>query len=326
MTIPYANLGRSGLKVSRVSLGSWLTIGNAVDEAGSGELVRRAFDLGINLFDTADVYAMGEGEVALGKAIAGMRRDHLVIASKCFFAMSDHVNDRGLSRKHIVESIHGSLRRLGTDYLDLFQCHRPDPETPVEETCMAMDDLIRQGKTLYWGVSYWPARLIVQAVTFCRAHGFHPPISNQPPYNLLNRELEEEVLDAAAEVGVTQIVFSPLAQGVLSGKYRAGEAPASDTRAADERVNRFIGRYMTDDQLAKATALAELASNTGATPSQIALAWCLRRPEITSVIIGARTVAQLEENAAAAALQLSDDVLAELERIFPGPATRDTDT
>ena len=274
----YANLGRSGLKVSRVSLGSWLTMGNVVDQAASTELVRRAFDLGVNLFDTADVYAMGEGERALGGAIRGMRRDHLVIASKCFFPMTDHVNDCGLSRKHITESIHASLQRLGTDYLDLFQCHRPDPETPLEETCMAMDDLVRQGKTLYWGVSYWPARLIVQAVTFCRAHGFHPPISNQPPYNLLNRDLEAEVMEASADVGVTQIVFSPLAQGVLSGKYQKGEPPAAGTRAADERANRFIARYMRGDQLPRAQAVVELAAKVGATASQVALAWCLRRP------------------------------------------------
>ena len=179
----YANLGRSGLKVSRVSFGCWLTVGNVLDQATSDDLVRRAVDLGINLLDTADVYNMGEGEIALGRAIEGLKRESLVIASKCFFPMSDEVNDRGLSRKHIVESVHASLRRLGTDYLDLYQCHRPDPETPVEETAMAMNDLIRQGKVLYWGVSYWPARLIVQAVQFCRSHGFHAPISNQPPYN-----------------------------------------------------------------------------------------------------------------------------------------------
>ena len=289
----YSNLGRSGLKVSRVSLGSWLTIGNVVDQLTSDSMVRRALDLGINLFDTADVYNMGEGELALGKSIRGLRRESLVIASKCYFPMSDEVNDRGLSRKHVFESIDASLRRIGTDYLDLYQCHRPDPQTPVEETAMAMHDLIRQGKMLYWGVSYWPARLIVQAVQFCRTHGMHAPISNQPPYNLLNREIEAEVMPAAADIGVTQIVFSPLAQGVLSGKYPPGEQPVGDTRAADGRINRFIGRYMERDQLERAAKLVALAREAGHTATRVALAWCLRLPEISSVIIGARNTSQL---------------------------------
>jgi len=322
----YTNLGRSGLIVSRVSLGSWLTIGNAIEQANSDALVRRAVELGVNLLDTADVYNMGAGETALGRAIKGLRREDLVIASKCYFPMSDDVNDRGLSRKHIHESVRASLERMGLDYLDLYQCHRPDPDTPLEETVMAMDDLIRQGHILYWGVSYWPARLIVQAVEFCRAQGFHPPISNQPPYNLLSREIEAEVIDASADAGVSQIVFSPLAQGVLSGKYRADGTAPDDARAKDGRVNRFIGRYLRPDCLQKTEELSRIAADVGATPSQVALAFCLRRPEVASVIVGARTIEQLEENVASVDVTLSTDVLAELDGVFPGPEVRDTAT
>ena len=191
---------------------------------------------------------------------------------------------------------------------------------------MAMDDLIRQGLVLYWGVSYWPARLIVQAVQFCRAHGFHAPISNQPPYNLLNRDLEDEVLAAADEVGVSQIVFSPLAQGVLSGKYGDGRKRPPDARASDGRANRFIGRYLTPDCLERTQQFVALAERIGASPTVLALAWCLRRPEVASVIIGARTIEQLDENASAVELEVPDDVVSELDKIFPGPATRDTTT
>jgi voltage-dependent potassium channel beta subunit len=321
----YSKLGRSGLRVSRIAFGSWLTLGHVVDQKAADELVQRAVELGINLLDTADVYAAGNGEITLGKAIRGLRRESLVIASKCYFPMSDDPNDRGLSRKHIHESLHASLRRLGLDYLDLYQCHRLDPEVPIEETAMAMHDLIRQGKVLYWGVSYWPARAIVHAVQFCRAHGFHAPISNQPPYNLLKRDIEAEVMPIAAEHGVGQIVFSPLAQGVLSGKYGTG-APPPDSRAANDRTNRFIARYLTPEHLGQAKALQRVAEKIGATASQVALAWCLRRPEVASAIVGARTSAQLEENAAAASLSLPKDVVAELDLLFPGPSARDTAT
>ena len=321
----YAKLGRSGLRVSRISFGSWLTLGHVVEQSAADGLVRRAVDLGINLLDTADVYAGGNGEITLGKAIRGMRRESLVIASKCYFPMSDEINDRGLSRKHVHESLHASLRRIGVDYLDLYQCHRHDPEVPIEETAMAMHDLIQQGKVTYWGVSYWPARAIVHAVQFCRAHGFHAPISNQPPYNLLKRDIEAEVMASAAESGVGQIVFSPLAQGVLSGKYGSG-APPADSRAANDRTNRFIARYMTPEQLGQARALQRVAQKIGATASQVALAWCLRRPEVASAIVGARTSEQLEENAAAASLSLPPAVVAELDRLFPGPSARDTAT
>jgi len=322
----YRRLGSSGVRVSRISLGSWLTIGNQVAQSATNAMVGRAVDLGINFFDTADVYNDGAAERALGQAIKGLRRDHLIIASKCFFPMSDDVNDRGLSRKHIIESIHGSLRRLELEHLDLYQCHRPDPDTPVAETAMAMDDLIRQGKVLYWGVSYWPAHRIVEAVQFCRANGCHPPVSNQPPYNLLNRTIEDEVIGVCREQGLSQVVFSPLAQGVLSGKYRPGAAPPAGSRASNRKVNQFISRYLTEDALARVARFVEIAERASVTPSQLALQWCLRLPEVSSAIIGASSIEQLEENVAALDSAGIDEVAAELDELFPGPRERDLTT
>jgi aryl-alcohol dehydrogenase-like predicted oxidoreductase len=313
----YRKLGHSGLSVSVVSFGSWLTVGNVVEARDSERLVQTAIDHGINLLDTADVYNRGEAERALGRALGGLVRQELVLATKCFFPMSEDVNDRGLSRKHVFESLHRSLRRLRTDYVDLYQCHRPDPETPLDETCRAMDDLIEQGKVLYWGVSMWPGWLITRAVELCRAEGWHRPISNQPCYNLLDRGIEAEVLPASAAAGVGQIVYSPLAQGVLSGKYRAGEAPAVGTRAADDRVNRFIGRFMDEDSLARVAELREIADGLGLGPAQVALAFCLRRAEVASVICGASRVEQLVENVAAAEVVLDAPTLARLDALFP---------
>lgn len=313
----YRNLGRSGLKVSSVSLGSWLTFGTTVAQGDAERIVHRAFGLGINLFDTADIYNKGEGEIALGKALKGLSRERLVLASKCFFPMSEDVNDRGLSRKHVFESLHKSLARLQTDYLDLYQCHRPDAETPVEETAMAMDDLIRSGKMIYWGVSCWPASLLMQADCFCRSEGLHRPISNQPPYNLFDREIEAEVIPTSIELGIGQIVFSPLAQGVLTGKYRRGADPDPGTRAADDRVNQFIDKYLTPARLQQVEGLATFAEQAEMTPGQLALAFCLRNPAVSSTIIGATTLAQLEENAAAGDKNLTAAMEQELEDLFP---------
>jgi voltage-dependent potassium channel beta subunit len=313
----YRQLGVSGLRVSSISLGSWLTYGNTVDQGSTDRIVGAAVDRGINLLDTADVYNCGDAERALRKAIAGRRREHLVIASKCFFPMSEDVNDRGLSRKHVVESLHQSLSRLGTDYLDLYQCHRPDPDTPMEETAMAMDDLIRQGKILYWGVSMWPADLIARAVEFCRGQGLHAPISNQPSYNLFDREIEVLVIPTCAAVGIGQIVFSPLAQGVLSGKYAPGTDRPKGSRAADHRINQFIGRYLTDECLERVLALTGIAGESGLSPAVVALAWCLRQTNVSSVIVGATSVAQLEQNIAAVEVTLAPDALERLEELFP---------
>ncbi|MEE2888749.1 MAG: aldo/keto reductase family protein [Planctomycetota bacterium] len=315
----YSNLGHSGLMVSNVSLGSWLTIGNAMEQPAADSLVGCAIDLGINLLDTADVYNRGEAEKALARSIQGRRREHLVIASKCYFPMSEDVNDRGLSRKHIFESIEQSLGRLDTDYLDLYQCHRPDPLTPLSETVMAMDDLIRQGKTLYWGVSMWSADQIAEVVQFARAHALHPPISNQPKYNLYDRQIEAQVIPACQRLGVGQIVFSPLAQGVLTGKYAVGEDPAEGSRAANPKVNQFLGPYLTSRHLEQAEELLGLAGDFGLSACVVALAWCLRQDNVNSVIIGASQESQLTENATAADVILPDELLTELERLFPDP-------
>ena len=230
----YRQLGKWGVKVSEVALGGWLTHGRTLDDDATSAIVHRAVELGVNFFDTADVYNKGEAEKALARAVKGLRREHLFIATKCFFPMSDEPNDRGLSRKHIVESLHGSLRRLETDYVDLMQCHRSDASVPIEETVRAMDDMIRQGKALYWGVSEWPASRVAEACHVARELGCALPVSNQPVYNMLNRYIEPEVLPTCERYGLGQVVFSPLAQGVLTGKYKPGEPMPRGSRGADE--------------------------------------------------------------------------------------------
>jgi voltage-dependent potassium channel beta subunit len=312
----YRNLGRSGLSVSEVSLGSWLTLGSSVDRGGARALVREAFDLGINLFDTADVYANGAAEEALGEALRGIPRRHVVIATKCFFPMSDRPNDRGLSRKHIVESAEGSLRRLGTDYLDLLQCHRPDPGTPVEETVRAFEDLIRQGKVLYWGVSEWRAAAIVDACRSADAHRAYRPISSQPQYNLLRRGIEREVLPVCDREGLGQIVFSPLAQGALTGKYAGGKRP-SGSRAADPQRNVFMEAFLTGGELARIELLRPLAAGLDLSMAQLALAWCLRQPGVSSVIVGATRADQLRDDAAASGVELPPEVVKAIDAAFP---------
>src|SRR5688572_6247720 len=299
----YRNLGNSGLVVSEVSLGSWLTLGSSVDRAGTREIVHRAFDLGVNLFDTADVYSNGAGEEALGAALQGIPRRYVVIATKCFFPMSERPNDRGLSRKHIFESVEGSLCRLGTDYVDLLQCHRYDPNTPVAETVRAFDDLVRQGKVLYWGVSEWNGAQIVDACRCADALGAVRPISNQPQYNMLRRAIEAEVIPVSRREGLSQIVFSPLAQGALTGKYSGGKRP-SDTRAADTVRNVFMKSFLESDSLARTDQLRPIAEELGISMAQLALAWCLAEPNVASVIVGVPRVAQPEDTVQAAGLRL----------------------
>lgn len=312
----YRPLGASGLKVSVVGLGSWLTIGNTLDASTTTDLVRCGFDAGVNLFDTADVYNQGEGERALGRALRDLPRHRCVVATKCFFPMSDDPNDRGLSRKHIHESIRGSLTRLQTDYVDLYQCHRFDPETPLLETAMAMDDLIRRGLVLYWGVSQWPAERIAEVVELCRAEGLHRPISNQPLYNLFDRGIESAVLPTCGLAGLGTLCYSPLAQGVLSGKYRPGAPPPADSRAADARVNQFVGRYLSPAHLDKVARFTALAAQHRLTPVQLALAFCLRDPRITSVLVGVRTEAQLRGNLAAVGATIDPELQQALDAIF----------
>ncbi len=314
----YRSLGKSGLKVSEIGLGSWLTLGSSVDRAGTRVIVRRAFELGVNLFDSADVYSEGEGEQALGLALRDLPRHHLVLASKAFFPMSEHPNDRGLSRKHLFESVEGSLRRLGTDYLDLHQCHRADPETPLEETVAAYEDLVRQGKVLYWGVSLWPPDEIARACRIAGARGGFRPISSQPQYSMLRREPERELWPACEREGLGQIVFSPLGQGVLSGKYAGGRLPAG-TRGADPQRRAYMASYLGPDTLERVEKLRPLAADLGLSMSQLALAWCLRTASVASAIVGVTRLEQLEDDAGAAGVALPAAALARVDELFPPP-------
>ncbi len=314
----YRRVGDCGLEVSEVGLGTWLTLGSAIDSLDSGELVRRAYDLGVNFFDTADVYANGSAEETLGRAVRDLPRHQLVIASTCFFPMSERPNDRGLSRKHVVESVEGSLRRLRLDYLDLHQCHRFDPEVPVEETVRAYEDLIRHGKILYWGVSVWSGAQVREACRIADATGAFRPISNQPGYSILRREIEVEVLPTCDELGIGQLAFSPLAQGALTGKYAGGARPPG-TRATDGQRNRWMGDVLEPKKLATVQALRPLADGLGVSLAQLALRWCLRIPRLASVIVGATRLTQLEENCKASGLALPAEVVARIDEIAPAP-------
>jgi len=312
-------LGRSGLQVSEISFGSWLTLGSRVDFTETARLVHRAFDLGINLFDSADVYATGEAEKALGESLIELPRHQIVLATKSFFPMSERPNDRGLSRKHIVESVEASLCRLRTDYLDLHQCHRADPEVPMEETVRAYEDLIRQGKVLYWGVSMWSAGQIAEACGVADHCGGYRPISNQPSYSILRREIESGVLGTSEREGLGQIVFSPLAQGALTGKYSGGKIPER-SRANDPERNLWIARYLDAEVLERIDRLRPIADDLGISLAQLALAWCLRIASVSSVIIGATRIEQLDENVKAVGVELSPETLDRIETIFPGPS------
>jgi voltage-dependent potassium channel beta subunit len=312
----YRRLGRSGLRVSSVSVGSWLTFGSGVEVAETAKLIQQAYDLGVNFFDTADVYARGKSEEAVGEALRGIPRPYVVIATKCFFPMSENPNDRGLSRKHIVESVEGSLRRLRTDYVDLHQCHRADPETPIEETVRAYEDLIRQGKVLYWGVSEWRGAQIVDACRIADRRNAYAPVSNQPQYSLLRRGIEREVLPVCEREGLGQVVFSPLAQGALTGKYSGGRKPA-DSRAADDERNRFMDDYLRPEVLDRVDELEPIAKQLDLSMAQLALAWCLRQPGVSSTIVGVTKESQLRDNVAASGVELPAEVLDRLDRLFP---------
>ena len=313
----YRRLGRYGVKVSEIAVGGWLTHGRSIGDDTTTSIVHKAFDLGVNFFDTADVYNAGEAEKSLAKAIKDFRREDLFIATKCFFPMSDGPNDRGLSRKHIVESVHASLNRLQTEYVDLMQCHRWDPDTPVDEMVRAMDDLVRQGKVHYWGVSEWRGHQIVEACRVAERFNAHPPASDQPSYNMLNRYVEDSVIPACEANGLGLVVFSPLAQGVLTGKYKPGQPPPEGTRGSDDKSNMFMGSVLTDEVLGRVQKLDSFAKEVGA-PSlaAFALAWCLRQPVVSSVIIGASRPEQVEENVAASGITFGADVWEKAEAIL----------
>ncbi len=309
-------LGRSGLKVSAISYGNWITHGSQVEDDRAIECVHAALEAGITTFDTADVYAGTRAEVVLGRALADQRRESIELFTKVYWPTGPGPNDMGLSRKHIMESCHGSLRRLGTDYVDLYQAHRFDHETPLEETMTAFADLVRQGKVLYLGVSEWSAEQI-RAGAELAAELKVPFVSNQPQYSLLWRVIEGEVVPVSREVGVSQIVWSPMAQGVLTGKYLPGQPVPEGSRATDDKGGAdFVGRFLRDEVLEAVQQLAPLADEAGMTMAQLALAWVLRNDNVASAIVGASRPEQLADTAAAAELTLDDDLAARVEEIL----------
>jgi voltage-dependent potassium channel beta subunit len=317
----YRRLGRAGVKVSAIALGNWLTHGGYVAEETAAACVRRAYDLGINLFDTANVYSRGAAEEVLGRALRDYPRSSYVLATKLFWPMGDGPNDRGLSRKHVMEQCQASLRRLGVDYIDLYQCHRYDPQTPLDETLRAFDDLITQGKVLYAGVSEWSAVQIADAVAFAREHNVDQFVSNQPQYSMLYRTIERDVLPLCEREGIGQIVFSPLAQGVLTGKYKPGQAPPADSRATSEAGD-AVRPWLRDDVLEAVGRLTPIARDLGLSMSQFALAWVLRQPIVSSAIIGASRPQQIEDNVGAVGVTLGDDALRAVDEALQAVAQR----
>jgi len=312
----YRRLGRAGVKVSEIGLGSWLTYGGTVADETAIQCIDRAYELGINFFDTANVYRQGEAEAVVGKALAKYERDSYVLATKAFWPMGEGPNDRGLSRKHIIEQVHHSLKRLNVDYIDLWQCHRFDPETPLDETLRAIDDLITQGKILYAGVSEWSAAQIAEALHIADKLLLDRIVSNQPQYSMLQRYIEPEILPLCQREGVGQVVWSPLAQGVLTGKYRKGEAYPEGSRATDPATGGIIARLLTDANLDKVERLSAVAVHKECSLAQLALAWILRQPNVSSAIIGASRPDQIDENIKALEIVLTAEDLADIDAIL----------
>jgi aryl-alcohol dehydrogenase-like predicted oxidoreductase len=317
-------LGNSGLKVSELTYGNWLTHGSQVENDTATRCVRAALDVGISSFDTADVYANTQAETVLGEALKGERRESLEIFTKVYgpTGPKGH-NDTGLSRKHITESINGSLKRLQTDYVDLYQAHRYDVETPLDETMETFADLVRQGKVLYIGVSEWNAEQLREAHALARELKIQL-VSNQPEYSLLWRVIEDEVVPASTELGISQIVWSPVAQGVLTGKYTVGAELPAGSRATDQKGGAgMIERWLRDDVLDAVAQLKPIAADLGLTQAQLSLAWVLSNENVASAIIGASRPEQVESNAKASGVTLEPDVLSRIEAIFDGLAETD---
>src|SRR3954470_3852214 len=316
-------LGNSGLKVSEISYGNWLTHGSQVENEQAKACVRAALDVGITTFDTADAYANTKAESVLGEALAGERRESLEIFTKVYWPTGPGgPNDTGLSRKHIHESINGSLKRLGTDYVDLYQAHRYDTETPLEETMEAFADVVRQGKALYIGVSEWTAEQLQEGHRLARELRI-PFVSNQPQYSMLWRVIEGEVVPASEELGISQVVFSPIAQGVLTGKYLPGQQPPEGSRATDAAGSNFIKRFLTDDVLTRVQELKPIADEVELSLSQLAIAWVLQNPNVASAIIGASRPEQVTENVKAAGVKLEDGLLKRIDETLGGIVERD---
>jgi len=312
----YRRIGKCGSRVSVLGFGSWLTIGGTVDKKTATKLIRSAFDNGINFFDTADVYSNGKAEKFLGSAMQEFKRSELFLASKCYWPMTDKPNDRGLSRKHITESVHGSLKNLKTDYIDLYQCHRYDFETPVEETCRAFNTIIEQGKIIYWGTSEWTKDQLMEAVSICEKFNLHKPVSNQPQYSLLAREIESNgVLDYCEKEAIGLVVWSPLAQGVLTGKYNKKKFDKG-SRLLDKKNNVFVKKLASEENLQKVERLSAISNEMGTTVSNLSLAWCLRKEFVSSAITSATKAQQLKENLKASELVIPEDVLMKIEEIL----------
>jgi aryl-alcohol dehydrogenase-like predicted oxidoreductase len=318
------NLGASGLKISAIAYGNWLTHGSQVEEDAALACVRQALDEGITTFDTADAYANTAAESVLGKALSGERREGLEVFTKVYWPTGPRAhNDSGLSRKHIMESIDGSLRRLGTDYVDLYQAHRYDHGTPLEETMLAFADVVRAGKALYIGVSEWRAEEIRAAAELAKELRV-PLVSNQPQYSMLWRVIEAEVAPTCRELGIGQIVWSPIAQGVLTGKYLPGQPPPAGSRATDEKGGAdFIGRWLENDVLELVQRLRPFAEGAGLTLAQLAVAWVLQNQDVSAAIVGASRPEQVTENARAAGVTLDEDVMRAIDDLLRPVVTTD---
>jgi len=319
----YRALGRSGLKISEIAYGNWITHGSQVEEDAARACVQAALDAGVTTFDTADVYAGTRAEQVLGRALHGVRRESIEIFTKVYWPTGPGPNDRGLSRKHIMESVHASLRRLQTDYLDLYQAHRYDHETPLEETLRAFDDLVRQGKVLYAGVSEWRAEEIAEAVKTAGELGLDRVVSNQPQYNMLWRVIESEVIPLCQEAGIGQIVWSPIAQGVLTGKYLPGDQRPAGSRATEPGAAGDMEDYLTDRILDRVARLRPVAAEAGLSLAQLAVAWVLQNPAVSAAIIGASRPEQVRENVRASGVRLDPALLRQIDDILGPEIMRD---
>lgn len=313
----YRRLGSSGMYVSEISYGNWITHGSQVEQASAIACVKTALDQGITTFDTADVYAQTKAETVLGKALKGVRRESYELFTKVYWPTGPGKNDRGLSRKHIMESCNASLKRLGTDRIDLYQAHRFDYETPLEETLSAFDDLIRQGKVHYIGTSEWKASELAAALKIQDAHGYNRFVSNQPQYSMLWRVIEQEVVPLSLREGIGQIVWSPIAQGVLTGKYKAGKRAPAGSRATDKKNGaEMISRWMRDDVLNAVADLKPIANEAGLTLAQLAVAWVLQNKNVSSAIMGATKPIQVKENVKASGVKLAPEIMRSIDRVL----------
>ena len=322
--ITYRYLGNSGLKITELTYGNWLTHASQVANEQAAACVKAALDVGISSFDTADAYANTAAEAVLGDILKGERRESLEIFTKVYWPTGPKgANDTGLSRKHIMESIDGSLTRLQTDYVDLYQAHRFDYETPLEETMTAFADIVRQGKALYIGVSEWTAEQIREGARLAKELNIQL-ISNQPQYSMLWRVIEDEVVPASQEAGVSQIVWSPVAQGVLTGKYKPGQEPPAGSRATDEKGGaNMIERFMNDDVLTRVQRLQPIADELGLTMAQLAIAWVLHNPNVSAAIIGASRPEQVHENAKASGVEIPAELMARIDEALGEVVERD---